>query len=347
MPPTRRAARARWLRSRASRACELVIEAAPERPDLKRELFGRLSEVCGDQAILATNTSSIPVTSIAGADRQPENVVGMHFFNPPPLMELLEVIRADQTGERAVDGRAGGRRGDGQDGHPRGRRPRLPGEPLRPPVRRRGAAAAAGAGGHARADRPHLPARRRLPDGPVRADGPRGRGRGLRGRASRSPSCRSASRAGGRARSRRGWWRRGGSAGRRRAATTTTRTRAPTGPPIPSRSRPAAATAASRRRSRARRRSPTGCARARSRPASSSPRASEPRSWRTPEYRASTTRGGAGLPVPGSCAVREPSLAASGEQGACGFHLLPPLDGVSLVELTRTSEPGRGSRGGR
>jgi 3-hydroxybutyryl-CoA dehydrogenase len=83
--------------------CELVIEAAPERPDLKRELFAELSRVCGEDTVLATNTSSIPVTSLAGAAARPENVVGMHFFNPPPLMELLEVIRADQTGDRALE----------------------------------------------------------------------------------------------------------------------------------------------------------------------------------------------------------------------------------------------------
>ncbi len=83
--------------------CDLVIEAAPERPDLKRELFAQLSEACGPDTVLATNTSSIPVTSLAGAAARPENVVGMHFFNPPPLMELLEVIRADQTGDRALE----------------------------------------------------------------------------------------------------------------------------------------------------------------------------------------------------------------------------------------------------
>jgi 3-hydroxybutyryl-CoA dehydrogenase len=82
--------------------CELVIEAAPERAELKRELFGQLSSVCGPEAVLATNTSSIPVTSLASAASRPENVVGMHFFNPPPLMRLLEVIRADQTSERTV-----------------------------------------------------------------------------------------------------------------------------------------------------------------------------------------------------------------------------------------------------
>jgi 3-hydroxybutyryl-CoA dehydrogenase len=82
--------------------CELVIEAAPERPDLKRDLLGALSVVCGDEVVLATNTSSIPVTSLAGAAARPDHVVGMHFFNPPPLMPLLEVFRADQTGERAL-----------------------------------------------------------------------------------------------------------------------------------------------------------------------------------------------------------------------------------------------------
>jgi 3-hydroxybutyryl-CoA dehydrogenase len=82
--------------------CDLAIEAAPERLQLKRELFGELSRVCGPEAVLATNTSSIPVTALASAAERPENVVGMHFFNPPPLMRLLEVIRADQTGDRAV-----------------------------------------------------------------------------------------------------------------------------------------------------------------------------------------------------------------------------------------------------
>jgi 3-hydroxybutyryl-CoA dehydrogenase len=81
--------------------CELVIEAAPERFDLKRGLFESLSGVAPD-AVLATNTSSIPVTSLAGAAARPENVVGMHFFNPPPLMRLVEVIAAEQSGERAL-----------------------------------------------------------------------------------------------------------------------------------------------------------------------------------------------------------------------------------------------------
>ncbi|HLM25910.1 MAG TPA: 3-hydroxyacyl-CoA dehydrogenase NAD-binding domain-containing protein [Thermoleophilaceae bacterium] len=81
--------------------CDLVIEAAPERRQLKRELFERLSAVA-PEAVLATNTSSIPVTALAGAAARPERVVGMHFFNPPPLMGLVEVVAAEQTGDEAL-----------------------------------------------------------------------------------------------------------------------------------------------------------------------------------------------------------------------------------------------------
>jgi 3-hydroxybutyryl-CoA dehydrogenase len=80
----------------------MVIEAAPERVELKRELFERLSEVCGPDTVIGTNTSSILITGLASAAERPENVVGMHFFNPPPAMRLLEVIAAAQTGERAL-----------------------------------------------------------------------------------------------------------------------------------------------------------------------------------------------------------------------------------------------------
>jgi 3-hydroxybutyryl-CoA dehydrogenase len=83
-------------------SCGLVIEAAPESLELKRELFGRLSNVVADDCVLATNTSSIPVTAIAGAAADPSRVVGMHFFNPPPLMRLLEVVAGDQSSEEAI-----------------------------------------------------------------------------------------------------------------------------------------------------------------------------------------------------------------------------------------------------
>jgi 3-hydroxybutyryl-CoA dehydrogenase len=82
--------------------CELVIEAAPERPELKRELYERLSEIVSAECVLATNTSSLPVTGIAAAATHPERVVGMHFFNPAPLMRLLEVVAGERSGERAL-----------------------------------------------------------------------------------------------------------------------------------------------------------------------------------------------------------------------------------------------------
>src|SRR5215207_7905217 len=85
------------------RDCELVIEAAPEDLDLKRNLFGRLASVCGPGAVLATNTSSLSVTAISLAVPEPQRVVGMHFFNPPALMELVEVVAGDESGEPALE----------------------------------------------------------------------------------------------------------------------------------------------------------------------------------------------------------------------------------------------------
>jgi 3-hydroxybutyryl-CoA dehydrogenase len=83
--------------------CELVIEAAPERLELKHELYARLSEeIVGAECVLATNTSSLLVTAIAAAARNPERVVGMHFFNPAPIMRLLEVVAGEQSDERSL-----------------------------------------------------------------------------------------------------------------------------------------------------------------------------------------------------------------------------------------------------
>jgi 3-hydroxybutyryl-CoA dehydrogenase len=83
--------------------CELVIEAAPESLDLKRELFARLSsDVVSPDCVLATNTSSLPVTEIASAVRGPGRVVGMHFFNPAPRMRLLEVVAGEQSSPQAL-----------------------------------------------------------------------------------------------------------------------------------------------------------------------------------------------------------------------------------------------------
>jgi len=81
---------------------ELVIEAAPEQLELKHQLMRDLTRVCRPGAVLASNTSSIPLTLIAAGAPNPELVVGMHFFNPAPLMELVELIPAEQSSEHAL-----------------------------------------------------------------------------------------------------------------------------------------------------------------------------------------------------------------------------------------------------
>jgi 3-hydroxybutyryl-CoA dehydrogenase len=87
----------------AVKDCDLVIEAAPEDLELKRNLFERLASVCGPGTVLATNTSSLSVTAIAAAVPEPERIVGMHFFNPPALMQLVEVVAGDESGEPALE----------------------------------------------------------------------------------------------------------------------------------------------------------------------------------------------------------------------------------------------------
>jgi 3-hydroxybutyryl-CoA dehydrogenase len=82
--------------------CELIIEAVPERLDLKHRIYGELSEIVSAECVLATNTSSLPVTAIAAGASNPERVVGMHFFNPAPVMALLEVIAGVRSGEAAL-----------------------------------------------------------------------------------------------------------------------------------------------------------------------------------------------------------------------------------------------------
>lgn len=82
---------------------DLVIEAIVEDLDAKRELFGELDRICAPDAILATNTSAISVSEIASATERPERVVGMHFFNPAPLLPLVEIVRAKHTSDDVVD----------------------------------------------------------------------------------------------------------------------------------------------------------------------------------------------------------------------------------------------------
>jgi 3-hydroxybutyryl-CoA dehydrogenase len=83
--------------------CDLVIEAIVEDLDAKRELFAELEGIVRPDTILATNTSALSVTEIASAVSTPERVVGMHFFNPAPLMPLVEIVRAELSSDEAVD----------------------------------------------------------------------------------------------------------------------------------------------------------------------------------------------------------------------------------------------------
>jgi 3-hydroxybutyryl-CoA dehydrogenase len=84
-------------------ACDVVIEAIVEELAPKQELFRGLEQVCRADTVLATNTSALSVTEIASATSTPERVVGMHFFNPAPLMPLVEIVRAELSGDEAVE----------------------------------------------------------------------------------------------------------------------------------------------------------------------------------------------------------------------------------------------------
>jgi len=82
---------------------ELMIEAIVEQADAKKELFRAADEALPAGAILASNTSSIPITELAAVTSRPERVIGMHFFNPVPVLALVEVIRADQTSDETAE----------------------------------------------------------------------------------------------------------------------------------------------------------------------------------------------------------------------------------------------------
>lgn len=86
----------------AVRQADLVIEAASENPELKLELFADLDRLAPPHAVLASNTSSISITKIAAATQRPPQVIGMHFFNPVPLMRLLEVVRGLRTSDETT-----------------------------------------------------------------------------------------------------------------------------------------------------------------------------------------------------------------------------------------------------
>jgi len=81
---------------------DLIIEAVPEIPELKHSIFTELDRLAPPHAILGTNTSSLSIADIAAATSRPENVIGMHFFNPVPIMKLLELVRHDSTSDATI-----------------------------------------------------------------------------------------------------------------------------------------------------------------------------------------------------------------------------------------------------
>ncbi len=86
----------------ALKDCDIVVEAVTENTELKKKVFKQLSDIVRDDAILATNTSSISVTELATVVKKPERMVGMHFFNPVPIMKLVEIIRGLATTDAVV-----------------------------------------------------------------------------------------------------------------------------------------------------------------------------------------------------------------------------------------------------
>lgn len=81
---------------------DLAIEAVFEKLELKQEIFKKLEEVCKPEALLASNTSAIPITELAAVTKRPEKVLGLHFFNPVPMMEVVEVIKGVRTSEETI-----------------------------------------------------------------------------------------------------------------------------------------------------------------------------------------------------------------------------------------------------
>ncbi len=83
--------------------CDLVVEAAVENMQIKKQIFAELDEICDENTILATNTSSLSITEVASATKRPDKVIGMHFFNPAPVMKLVEVIKGMATSEETFN----------------------------------------------------------------------------------------------------------------------------------------------------------------------------------------------------------------------------------------------------
>ena len=88
---------------KAVKDCDLIIEAVPEILELKQQIFQEVEQYANRNAVFATNTSSLSIGKIAGAINRPERLIGMHFFNPVPIMKLLELVRHDQTSNETVN----------------------------------------------------------------------------------------------------------------------------------------------------------------------------------------------------------------------------------------------------
>jgi 3-hydroxybutyryl-CoA dehydrogenase len=87
----------------AVNGADLIIEAVPEDPDIKADLFAQADLFCGPETILASNTSSLSITKLAGNVERRDRFVGLHFFNPPHLMKLIEIVRGDRTSQATID----------------------------------------------------------------------------------------------------------------------------------------------------------------------------------------------------------------------------------------------------
>ncbi|MHC4824760.1 MAG: 3-hydroxyacyl-CoA dehydrogenase family protein [Planctomycetota bacterium] len=91
-----------WDLEEAVKGADLVIEAAPEKLELKQDIFRRVAAVVDGECLIATNTSSLSVTDLGSVVDAPDRFLGLHFFNPPPLMSLLEVVRGSETSDRTL-----------------------------------------------------------------------------------------------------------------------------------------------------------------------------------------------------------------------------------------------------
>ena len=90
---------------KAAADCDLVVEAAIENMKIKKEIFAELDQICKPETILASNTSSLSITEVASATKRADKVIGMHFFNPAPVMKLVEVIRGAATSQETFEDR--------------------------------------------------------------------------------------------------------------------------------------------------------------------------------------------------------------------------------------------------